>query len=61
MPSTGGGGKKAAYEVTSVQGVSLATQRISGIDKDGLRTVTDQIRTQINTPRLLQFALKLLF
>jgi alanyl-tRNA synthetase len=47
--ATGGGGKNAAYESVDVGGITLATQSISGIDKDGLRTVADQIRNQIKS------------
>ncbi len=47
--ATGGGGKKAAYDVIDVGGVSLVRQTLPGIDKDGLRAVADQIRAQIKS------------
>jgi len=47
--ATGGGGKKAAYDVIDVGGVALVTQTLPGIDKDGLRAVADQIRAQIKS------------
>jgi alanyl-tRNA synthetase len=47
--ATGGGGRKAAYDVVDVNGVALATQSVPGLDKDGLRTVADQIRSQIKS------------
>jgi len=47
--ATGGGGKKAGYDVIDAGGVALVTQTLSGIDKDGLRAVADQIRAQIKS------------
>jgi alanyl-tRNA synthetase len=47
--ATGGGGKKAAYDIIDVGGVSLVRQTLPGIDKDGLRAVADQIRAQIKS------------
>ena len=47
--ATGGGGKKAAYEVVDAGGVALVRQSLPEIDKDGLRTVADQIRGQIKS------------
>ena len=47
--ATGGGGKKAAYDVVDVGGVALVRQTLPGLDKDGLRTVADQIRAQIKS------------
>ncbi len=47
--ATGGGGKKAGYDVIDVGGVALVTQTLPGIDKDGLRAVADQIRAQIKS------------
>ncbi len=47
--ATGGGGKKAAYDVVDVGGIALVRQTLPGLDKDGLRTVADQIRTQIKS------------
>ena len=47
--AVGGGGNKAAYEPVDVGGVTLVAQAISEIDKDGLRTIADQIRNQIKS------------
>jgi alanyl-tRNA synthetase len=47
--AVGGGGNKAAYEPVDVGGVTLVAQAISAIDKDGLRTIADQIRNQIKS------------
>ena len=47
--ATGGGGKKAGYDVIDAGGVALVTQTLPGIDKDGLRAVADQIRAQIKS------------
>jgi alanyl-tRNA synthetase len=47
--ATGGGGKKAAYDVVDVGGIALVRQTLPGLDKDGLRTVADQIRAQIKS------------
>jgi alanyl-tRNA synthetase len=47
--AVGGGGTKAAYEAVDIAGVTLVAQAISGMEKDGLRTVADQIRNQIKS------------
>src|SRR5262249_27684960 len=47
--AVGGGGKKAAYEAVDVAGVTLVAQAVPGIEKDGLRTVADQIRNQVKS------------
>jgi alanyl-tRNA synthetase len=47
--AVGDGGNKAAYESVDVGGVTLVAQAISEIDKDGLRTIADQIRNQVKS------------
>jgi alanyl-tRNA synthetase len=47
--AVGDAGNKAAYESVDVGGVTLVARAISEIDKDGLRTIADQIRNQIKS------------
>jgi alanyl-tRNA synthetase len=45
----GGGGRRGGFDSIDVGGVKLVAQAISGVEKDGLRDVADQIRGQIKS------------
>ena len=45
----GGGGRKGGFDSIDVDGVKFVAQAISGVEKDGLRDVADQIRSQIKS------------
>ncbi|HEX2458523.1 MAG TPA: DHHA1 domain-containing protein, partial [Vicinamibacterales bacterium] len=45
----GGGGAAAADEAIDVAGVKLIAREVTGLDKDGLRSLVDQHRSRIKT------------
>ncbi|MDO8793485.1 MAG: alanine--tRNA ligase [Vicinamibacterales bacterium] len=45
----GGGGEKASHKPIEIAGVKVVSERISGVDKDSLRTVSDQIKNQLGS------------
>jgi alanyl-tRNA synthetase len=45
----GGGGSGGAEDVVEVAGVKLVAREVSGLDKDGLRTLVDQHRSRITS------------
>jgi alanyl-tRNA synthetase len=49
MKAALGGGSGRAEEATEVAGVTLVAREVSGLDKDGLRTLVDQHRSRIKS------------